>query len=307
MHAQPHVLALGKIHRIGRLTPLPHGSPRDHSGNLQVPEQLLSSPHGNGFVFLQLAPGTEEKLRILNEAFSYRGWPIAPSPIEHAHFVGAELIPGNLLGEAFAVVPLGPRHRYQILHGRVGANLSAADLPLNRLRQLLHERQAARDPGHAPVEPSSKIVQAESKAAMKLGKQPSLFKRCLSFGAAQGPVQHKCLGFVHVPNRSSHRVVPKALQRPYPLVAVDNQESVGLFSQRNDHDRNLLAPFGERSQQPPLALRAADAKPFVAQVELVELQVHSGCPRLKDPGLNASPIPMLVSMTARTGSEQAVT
>jgi hypothetical protein len=39
----------------------------------------------------------------------------------------------------------------------------------------------------------------------------------------------------------------------------------------------------------------------------VELQVHSGCPRLEAPGLNASPIPMLVSMTARTGSEQAVT
>jgi len=38
LEAQPHVLALGKIHRIDRLTPLTHGSPGNSSGDIEVAE-----------------------------------------------------------------------------------------------------------------------------------------------------------------------------------------------------------------------------------------------------------------------------
>ena len=122
---------------------MPRGTPRHRSDDVQVAHQLLGRPHGDGFLVLDLAPGTQEQLRILDEVFSYRGRPIAPGRVEQSHFVGAELMPGNLLGEAFAVIPLGARHRHQILHGRVGSNLSAADLLLDRLGQLLHQGQAA--------------------------------------------------------------------------------------------------------------------------------------------------------------------
>jgi hypothetical protein len=263
MKAQPHVFALVKIHRIGGLTPLPQGSPCDRSGNIQVPQQLLGRSKGNRFHFLELAPGAEEKLRVFEHSLSDRGKSRAPGRVEFAHLLSGELMPGDRFGETLAVLALGARHRHQILHSRMSSNLPATNSLLDGIGQLTNERQATRDPGHAPVEPPSKIVQTESKAAMKLGKQPTLFKRRLSFGCAQGSVQHKRLGFVHVPNRSSYRVVAKALQRPYSLVAVDNQESVGFFRQSNDHDGNLLAPFGERSQQSPLTLRAANAQSLI--------------------------------------------
>jgi len=70
LEAQPHVLALGKIHRSGRFTPLPHGAPGDRSGNIQVAQQLLGCPNGNRFLFLKLAPGTEEQLRVCNHPLS---------------------------------------------------------------------------------------------------------------------------------------------------------------------------------------------------------------------------------------------
>ena len=124
MHAQPHVLALGKIHRIGRLTPLPRGSPGDRSGDIQVSEQLFRHPHGNRFLFLELAAGTEEQLWVFNHPLSYGRKSSTPGRVEFAHLVSGELVPGNRLRETFAVVAFGARHRDQILHGRVRSDLS---------------------------------------------------------------------------------------------------------------------------------------------------------------------------------------
>jgi hypothetical protein len=98
---------------------------------------------------------------------------------------------------------------------------------------------------------------------MQLRKQPSLFERRFSFRCAQGPVQYQRFGFIHVPNRRAHRVATEALQCSNPFVAVNDQEPVWFISQGNDYDRNLLAPFGERSQQTPFAVRSAHPKILV--------------------------------------------
>ena len=241
LDAQPHVLALGKIHGIGCLTPLPHRSPGDRSRNIQVPEQLLRRPHGYRFLFLQLAPGAQEQLWIRDDTFSYGGEPIAPGRIKDAHFMGAELTVGNLLGKAFAVIPFGARHRHQVLHGRVRSDLPSTNLFLDGLGQLSNQCQPARDPRHAPVEAAREIIKAEPKAAMQLGQKPALLKRGFSFRCAQGSIQYQCLGFIHVPDCGAHCVLAQAAQRPNPLIAVDDQETVGFLGQRNDHDRNLLA------------------------------------------------------------------
>jgi len=124
-------------------------------------------------------------------------------------------------------------------------------------------------------------VQAGHKveqAAMHLGKQPSLFERCFSFRCTRRPVQNQRFGFIHVPNRRAHRVPTETLQCSNPFVAVDDQESVWFVSQGNDHNRNLLASFGERSQQTPFAVRPAHPKPLVTQIELMKFQFHSPLP-----------------------------
>jgi len=182
---------------------------------------------------------------------------------------------GNRFGKTFAGPAVGARNRDQILHGRLGADFSIADVLLDALGQLAHQRQAARDPRHAAVEPPGKIVQAQTQAAMKFGKQPSLFERRFSFRRAQGPVQNQRFGFIHVPHGRAHRVPAQTLQGSNPFVAVNDQEPVRLVRQGDNHNRNLLASFGERSQQTPFALRPADPKRFVTQIQLVKLQFHA--------------------------------
>ena len=243
LQAKRGVLTLGGIHRADRFTPLPRGAPRHRSNDVQVADQLLGRLHGDGILLLDLAPGAQEQFRICDETFPNRRRPVAPGRIEHAHFLGAELIPGNLTGEAFAVIPLGARHWHQILHGGVGPDFSAADLLLDRLGQLTNQRQAARDPRHAPVEAPGEIIQTESQTAMQLNQQPSLFERRFSLGRTQGPVQYQSLGLVHVPDCRAHRVLTETLQCSQPLVAIDDQESVGCAGQGDHYDGNLLAPF----------------------------------------------------------------
>jgi hypothetical protein len=93
-------------------------------------------------------------------------WTLAPGCINLADFGSTELIMGNLLGKAFAGITVGARNLHQILHGRPRPNLSAADVLLHRLGQLLHQRKAARNPGYAPVEPPGEIIKTESRTAM---------------------------------------------------------------------------------------------------------------------------------------------
>ncbi len=79
-------------------------------------------------------------------------------------------MPGDRLGETFAVVAVGARHRHQILHGRVRADLPSTNSLLDGLGQLADERQPPRNPRHASIEPAREIIKAEPKPAVQLGK-----------------------------------------------------------------------------------------------------------------------------------------
>ena len=136
MEAQPHVLALDKIHRSGRFTPLAPGAPGDCTGDIQVAQQLLGCPNGNWVLFLQLPPSAEEKLRVCNHPLPDGRKSSAPGRIEFTHLLSGELMPGDRFGETFAVVAVGARHRYQILHGRVRADLPSPNLLLDGFGQL---------------------------------------------------------------------------------------------------------------------------------------------------------------------------
>lgn len=146
LQAQPCIFPLGEVHDVSRFTPLPSCTPCHRSDNVQIADQLLGRPYGNGFLFLDFAPGAKKQLRILNDAVSYKRRTLAPSCIDLAYFPGAELIPGNLLGKAFTGVAVGACYRHQILHGGLRSDLSAANLLLDGFGQFLNQRKAARNP-----------------------------------------------------------------------------------------------------------------------------------------------------------------
>ncbi len=223
---------------------------------------------------LDLPPGSQKQLRILDDAFSHGRRPVAPGCVDHPHFVGAEHIPRELHGEALAVVALGTGHRHQILHGRLGADLSLANELLDGLGQLSDQRQTARYPGNAPIEAPCQILKAEPEAAMQLRQKPGLLNRGFSLGCAQGSVEEERFGFVHIPNRRSNGVLPQPAQGTDSLVTVDDQEAVRFTSQGDHDDGNLLTSFGQRGQQALLALRATGPKLLVTQIKLVKLQFH---------------------------------
>ena len=262
LHAQPCVFALAVIHRAHRFVPLPLRTTRDGADHVQVAQQLFAGAHTDRIVLLDLPPGAQKQLRILDETFSCPGL-AAPGRIQHADFLGGELMPGNLLRQPLAVVAFGTSHRHQVLHGRLGADLSLAHVLLDRLGQLLDQRQTARYPGNTPVEAPRQILKAEPEAAMQLRQKPSLLERGFSFRRAQRTVEHERFGFVHIPNRRPYGVLPQAPQGPDSLVAVNDQEAVGFAGQGNHDDRDLLAPFGQGSQKTFLALRTPDPKLLV--------------------------------------------
>jgi hypothetical protein len=91
-----------------------------------------------------------------------------------------------------------------------------------------------------------------------------LFECRFSFGGAQGPVQDQRFGFVHIPNRRAHRILPETLKRPDSLIAVDDQEPVRFLRQANDDNGNLLPSFGEGRQQAAFTIRTAHSQAFMA-------------------------------------------
>ena len=254
--------------------PLPRRPPGDSSHHIQAAQQLFACTHAFGIFVLDLATGAEEQLWIVDDAVLYVDRALAPGSIDLANFASAELITGNLFGKAFAGAAVGARNRNQVLHGRMRSDFPEADVLLDRLGQLAHQRQAARNPRHASVKTPGKIVQVQTQALVQLRKQPSLFECCLSFGRAQGPVQNQRFGFIHVPNRRAYRVASETLQCSDPLVAVNDKKSIRLFRQGNDYDRNLLSPLSQRSQQTPFAVRPEHPKPLVTQIQLVKFQIH---------------------------------
>jgi hypothetical protein len=146
------------IHRAGGFTPLPRRPPCNGADHVHATQQLFACTHAFGIFVLDLATGAEEQLRIVDDAVLYVDRALAPGLIDLADFASAELITGNLFGKAFAGAAVGARNRNQVLHGRMRSDFPEADMLLDRLGQLAHQRQAARNPRNAPVETSRKIV-----------------------------------------------------------------------------------------------------------------------------------------------------
>ena len=183
-----------------------------------------------------------------------------------------------MLGEdrrhPLAILQALARHRHQKLQRHLRRDPALAHLLLNGFRQNLHQRQPARYPAHATIEPARQLLEPIAKALLQLGQQPTHLQRGLVFAQPQRAVQQHGRGLAHGPYHRLHRVPAQLLQRRDPLVAVDNHVTVRLVFDRNHHNGRLLPTVGQRRQQSPLPRRMAHSKVLPAPIELVKLQLH---------------------------------
>ncbi len=139
---------------------MPRRAPCDSSDHVQVAQQLFPCMYAFGILFLDLPPGAQKQLRIVDDAVLHPTRAIAPRLVYLADFSGAELMAGDRFGEALTGEAIGARNRNQILHGGPWSDFSIANALLDCIGQLAHKSQTARDPRHAPVETAGEIVQA---------------------------------------------------------------------------------------------------------------------------------------------------
>ncbi len=173
-------------------------------------------------LLLELALNLQIQPRVLDQALANLRRRVAPGGIQRGDLAALDLVLGDPFTEPLTRLGVDARQRHQRLHRRLGRDLPAADPLLDRRRQILHHSQAPRDPGRAAVEAPGQFLLAPPGAARQLRQQPSLLERRIARGVAQATLQNQRLGFAQVPQRRPYRVVLQALERPKPLVAVDD-------------------------------------------------------------------------------------
>jgi len=245
--------------------------------DLQIAHQLRDARRRGGFRF-RLPLRFEEQIRRIEDALADRRRAIAPGGIQLPGFARIAVMRCEDRGHPLAVLQVDAGHRHQELHRDVRRDFALPHLLLDRFGQEFDQRQPARHPAHAAVEPTGQLIQSVSEALLQLLKQPALFQCGLLLRQPQRTVQQQSLGFAHRPDHRFHRIPPQLLECRDAFVAVDDQVTVGLAGGGHHHDRRLLPRFGQRGQQPPLALPMAHAQVLPAPIGLVKFQLHGGCP-----------------------------
>jgi len=252
----------------------PQRAPRHSAEQIEILEQLLRGrDQRSRRLGLHLPPRLEKQERLGEHARAQGRRALAPGRVELPDFLGAQLVAGNGRAEGRTSLCVGTRHRQEVLHGRVRADLALSDVLLNGRRELLHQTQPSGDPARTAVEAPGQRFQVQTKTAMQLGEKPALLKRRLRLGLAQRAVEHQGFRLVHRPDRGLDGVASQPSQGAHTLVSVDHHEAVRL-ARSHHHDRDLLAPLRQRPEQPSLLLRPPYPQGLVAQVELMEFQLQ---------------------------------
>jgi hypothetical protein len=199
---------------------------------------------GARLVTCDLPACLQKQLRLAHHPLAHLAAAFAPRSVQLGHLASAELQWGDRLSQALAVCGAGARHGHQVLHRGVGADAPAADLLLDRRRQLGHQRQAPRHPARAAVEPPCQLLLSHPEARRHQCQQPPLLESGLGVGRAQRTAQQQGLDLGHVPHGRRDRVSAEARQRPHSLEAVDDHVPAGRIT-GYDHDRDLLAMLGQ--------------------------------------------------------------
>lgn len=247
-------------------------------------------------LFLELTLRAQKELRVFDDPPAHVPRSLTPSAVQLAYLAARAVVLRDRLGERLAVLTLRTRQGHQVLHRRLGRDMTRADVLLHRDGQDLHQREPLRHPAHAPVESFRQVLVAQGKIPEFL-EQPGLLDRRLSLRRAERPEKDQRLRLAHVPHRRLDRVLPQALQKTHTPVAVDHLVPALFLAKRHHHDRYLLALLRERGEQPPLPLRTPQVQVLVPHLELVKFQVHPKSPRGRPP--------LRRSHTVRRGSRAA--
>ena len=277
-------LARGQRRRFGGVAA---GPLEDRQGRFQIAPQGVGGSGRRGRL-LRL-PRFQEQLGLLENALANGRGSAAPGRVELSGLAGGEAVAGEDFRHPLTILAVETGHRHQVLQGQVRLQTSLAHLFLDRFRQQFGQRQPARHPAHAAVEAAGQLRQVIAEVLFQLRQQPALFQRRLRLLPTLGAVQQQRIGLAQRPHHGLDHVVPQLLERGQALEAVDHQVAARFTLRGDHHDRGLLARFGQRRQQAPLLLGAADPQVFQSPVELVKLQLHGGCGQQNYPAGLAQP------------------
>ena len=148
----------------------------------------------------------EKQLRLGQDALANGACAFAPSRIELLGGACIATLFDEDRGQAQAIIGVDARHRHQILHRHLCGDLAIAHVLLNRFRQQIDQRQPARDPTRAAVQPARQFVERVVEALFHLRQQPALFQRAFLRAEAHRSRQQQRVGFAHWPNDGSDRI-----------------------------------------------------------------------------------------------------
>ena len=240
--------------------------------HLQIAQEFSAGSGGN--LFLRLPLGFEKQFGLIQNAFTDRGRALAPGAIQLAGFARIAVLLAEDRRHPLAILQALTSRRHQKLQRYLCRDFALTHLLLDRFRQNLHQRQPARYPTHAAIQPARQLVEPVIEAPLQLCQEPAHLQRGLVFGETQRAVQQHGRNLAHRPYHRFCRVPAQLLQSRDPLIAVDDYVTVRPAFRRNYHDGRLLAGLGQRRQQPPLPCRMPDPQVLPTPVELVKLQLH---------------------------------
>ena len=154
---------------------------------------------------------------------------------------------------------------------------AVAHLLLNTLRKQFDQSHPPRHPTRTAIKTARKRLRPIAEALLQFHQKPAFSQSRLVIARTHRPVQKQSLHFAQRPDHCLHCVEAQLLERRDPLVAVDHQVTIRLFT-RNHYDRRLLTADRQRRQQTPMAFRPAHAQVFQTPLKLMKFQPHAPRP-----------------------------
>lgn len=212
--------------------------------------------------------GPQEQGGICDQPLATSRCRVAPGRIELADLPARQSIRSDGARQEFALLFVGARQRHQVLRGGVGNDLALANQLLHRIGELSDQGETTAYPALVPVEAIRELLEREAKSGPDLREQPRLLESRFPTRAAERSSQQQRLDLGKVPQQRLGQILMKTPQRSDASIAVDHHQLLGGFVRRHNHDRHQLPDLRKRRDQPLVALRRADAKRLVAQIEL---------------------------------------
>jgi hypothetical protein len=129
--------------RPGHLSETPERTPCDGSDQIQVFEQFRAGRCRGWRLARHLPARLQKQQWFCDDALAQLTRSVPPGCPELADLLRAQLVAGDPGRERLAGCTIGARHRKQVLHRGVGADLTLAHPLLDCWRQIFHQAQPA--------------------------------------------------------------------------------------------------------------------------------------------------------------------